>query len=357
MNSRLILFNKQLERCACDAHVGTVKCPILIKDIDNRGLTETKYMYIPLDVVVAIGDTITCNNKKYMVLNINGTDCYNEVVVQEIYHFIKVKYSWLSVMIFNCIVDVATQTMIDTTYLVQEKTTINIQLQRNTTSRQIRKGTRFFMFDVPYTVDSITYENGNILKLRCNVDGIKPTDDTVNQIADNSQFNPPAIKYTITSSAGAGGTISPLGSVEVEKGKLQAFTITPNEGYEIDTVLVDSVSTVISNNQYTFSNVSADHVISVTFKEKPVASNLVIKEINETNELYKGYENQYALYDGVNQLNSVTWSMDVTWATIRQDGKYCWLKFDSLKDVGKIIVLSALYNGTTYTKSVETTTF
>ena len=74
--------------------------------------------------------------------------------------------------------------------------------------------------------------------------------------------------YTITASAGEGGSIAPTGSVTVDEGANQTFTITLNEGYEIADVLVDSSSVLgqLSGNSYTFTNVQADHTISVTFR-------------------------------------------------------------------------------------------
>ncbi|MFC1725510.1 FISUMP domain-containing protein [candidate division KSB1 bacterium] len=69
---------------------------------------------------------------------------------------------------------------------------------------------------------------------------------------------------TITTSAGIGGTISPSGTVTVNSGSSQTFTITPNSGYSIASVSVDGVSQGAISS-YTFSNVTADHTISATF--------------------------------------------------------------------------------------------
>ncbi|MDD4136493.1 MAG: PKD domain-containing protein, partial [Methanoregula sp.] len=70
--------------------------------------------------------------------------------------------------------------------------------------------------------------------------------------------------YTITASAGTGGTISPSGSVSVTHGGDQPFTITRNPYYHISSVLVDDVSNGTISS-YTFSNVTAPHTISATF--------------------------------------------------------------------------------------------
>ena len=74
---------------------------------------------------------------------------------------------------------------------------------------------------------------------------------------------------TITASAAAGGTISPSGSVVVTAGYNQTFVMTPNYGYAVSNVVVDSVSQgeVYS---YTFTGVVAPHTISVTFRPLPM---------------------------------------------------------------------------------------
>ena len=73
--------------------------------------------------------------------------------------------------------------------------------------------------------------------------------------------------YTIAASAGNGGTIAPAGDVSVTHGNDKEFAITPDEGYEVEDVLVDSVS-VGAVATYKFENVTSDHTIHVTFKLK-----------------------------------------------------------------------------------------
>lgn len=76
------------------------------------------------------------------------------------------------------------------------------------------------------------------------------------------------LTYAITASAGAGGTISPSGSTHVSHGDSQTYTITPNAGYEIESVTVDGISQGAVSS-FTFSNVTAAHTISVTFRQIP----------------------------------------------------------------------------------------
>ena len=77
----------------------------------------------------------------------------------------------------------------------------------------------------------------------------------------------PVTEYTITSTTGANGSISPSGTVKVVSGGSQTFTITPATGYEIDTLKVDG-SAVSSVTSYTFNNVDKAHTIEATFKKK-----------------------------------------------------------------------------------------
>jgi parallel beta-helix repeat protein len=76
--------------------------------------------------------------------------------------------------------------------------------------------------------------------------------------------------FTITASAGAGGSISPSGSVNVAYGDDQTFTVTPNSGYQVASVLMDGVP---ATAPYTFTNVIADgHTISATFEPIPTST-------------------------------------------------------------------------------------
>ena len=70
--------------------------------------------------------------------------------------------------------------------------------------------------------------------------------------------------FNITASAGAGGSISPNGSVSVNYGDSQSFTITPDTGFYILDVSVDG-SSIGPVNTYTFINVQATHTITATF--------------------------------------------------------------------------------------------
>ena len=70
--------------------------------------------------------------------------------------------------------------------------------------------------------------------------------------------------YTITATAGGGGSVSPSGAVKVNSGANQTFTVTSNAGYHVSDVAVDGVSQGAITS-YTFSNITVNHTIAATF--------------------------------------------------------------------------------------------
>ena len=76
--------------------------------------------------------------------------------------------------------------------------------------------------------------------------------------------------YTITVTQTDNGQISPE-TINVNYGGSQSFTITPDNGYSITSLTIDS-STVEIASEYTFSNVHASHTITATFAPTPTSS-------------------------------------------------------------------------------------
>ena len=70
--------------------------------------------------------------------------------------------------------------------------------------------------------------------------------------------------YAIRASAGKGGSISPKGTVRVEKNDSKTYTIIADKGYAIADVTVNGKS-VGAVDSYTFKNVTSDQTIHATF--------------------------------------------------------------------------------------------
>jgi uncharacterized repeat protein (TIGR02543 family) len=124
-----------------------------------------------------------------------------------------------------------------------------------------------------YTVSKEGYNNasGNV-----NVDG----DETVNVTLTKKS-------YTIAATAGAGGSINPSGNVNVEHGANQTFTITPNENYNIEDVLVDGES-VGPRATYTFNNVTTNHTIHAAFSLLPPPTYTVTFNVSDDQGVVQG---------------------------------------------------------------------
>ena len=74
------------------------------------------------------------------------------------------------------------------------------------------------------------------------------------------------VEFDIEISAGENGSASPSGIQRVQENESLTVVFTPSEGYTYDSVLVDGEEGTLTNGTYVFSNVLADHEISVTFK-------------------------------------------------------------------------------------------
>ena len=71
--------------------------------------------------------------------------------------------------------------------------------------------------------------------------------------------------YTITASSGANGSITPSGAINVNSGASQTFTIKPNSAAFQAVLTVDGLPATLTNNTYTFSDVTSPHTIAVSF--------------------------------------------------------------------------------------------
>ena len=125
--------------------------------------------------------------------------------------------------------------------------------------------------DIYMIGDKVTF-NGNAYESVINNNSWSPTDY-------------PAGWKSIPNDVGtANGSINPEGSIEVNKTESQLFTMLPNSGFKVKYIEVDGVS-IGNPNSYTFSNVIANHTISVEFEKgvTPVNNPPTVQIINPAN--------------------------------------------------------------------------
>ena len=75
------------------------------------------------------------------------------------------------------------------------------------------------------------------------------------------------LNYSINSSAGTNGTISPIGQISIEQGKNKTFNAKPNTGYEVDQWYVNGRNVPGSEGEESITlNITGDTYVLVTFK-------------------------------------------------------------------------------------------
>ncbi|MBQ6275219.1 MAG: hypothetical protein IJK62_00750, partial [Bacteroidales bacterium] len=104
----------------------------------------------------------------------------------------------------------------------------------------------------------------------------------------------PAVTYTITLTVGEHGTVyyndeAVSTSVTVNENAEPAFTITPETGYRVASVIVDggtNVTTELVANVYTFAAVTENHTLAVTFEEIPATTYTITLTVGEHGTVY-----------------------------------------------------------------------
>ena len=100
---------------------------------------------------------------------------------------------------------------------------------------------------------SISGDRDSIELSNCNIDSL-----LINGVEQ--------ISYVIIAYAGEGGTITPEGDIRVSANGSQSFTITPEPGYRIQSVVIDGTD-VGAKSVHEFKSVIRDHTITVTFQK------------------------------------------------------------------------------------------
>ena len=114
---------------------------------------------------------------------------------------------------------------------------------------------------VGYTLDSVMVDSENVGEVYNYVFSDVHEDHTIEVFfsAIDTQT------YTIHAEAGEHGTITPEGDSTVVRGSSVTYVFTADEYYSIDSVIVDGNVLPTPVRSYTFSNVTDDHTIRVTF--------------------------------------------------------------------------------------------
>ena len=100
--------------------------------------------------------------------------------------------------------------------------------------------------------------------------GIDAQTAALEEALEKLETQPETETYTVTASAGEGGSIDPSGEFEVQAGGSVTFTITAEEGYKVSDVTVNGVSAG-PVTEYTLTDVSEDTTVEASFEEEEPA--------------------------------------------------------------------------------------
>jgi hypothetical protein len=73
------------------------------------------------------------------------------------------------------------------------------------------------------------------------------------------------VYFTIESTSGQHGKITPEGAVSVEKNEQKVFSIVPDDGFEISQLIIDGI-TVNQSDTYTFTDITKNYAIAANFR-------------------------------------------------------------------------------------------
>ncbi len=175
-----------------------------------------------------------------------------------------------------------------------------------------------FTPDVGHELYKATVNGNDIMPL------VEDNKYTINGVIDDIRLNAEfsLIHYHIKTSCSAGGSVS-VSSYSVLYGEDVTFTVTPSEGYEIESITLNGndITSNFSNGSYTLKGVTADQELYATFKPLVYAvqiscgSNGTVSVDSETVEYgqsvtftitpNEGYMIEEVLYNGNDVTNKV----------------------------------------------------
>ena len=172
-----------------------------------------------------------------------------------------------------------------------------------------------FIPDNGYRIKSVLVNSSNVTSYLSN------NQYTISNISKNTTVEVtfeaiPTTTYTLSITASGNGSASYSGyttrnktnTYSVSSGSSATITFTPDNGYKIKSVLVNSsnVTSSVSNNQYTISNISKNTTVEVTFEAIPTTTyTLSITASGSGSASYNGYTtrnktNSYTVNSGSN---------------------------------------------------------
>ncbi len=182
-----------------------------------------------------------------------------------------------------------------------------------------------------YNVSAITVDGTNVIANAVNTNGVYTY--TMAPVAANATITATMTQktFTITTNAGANGTIT--GPATVNYGANATYTITPAAGYVVENVTVDGMN-MGAITSYIFTNVVANHTIAATFRMEDcdIPTNMHTVDITTSTATFMWYhptansfEIQYKAVDATAFTSATVTGMSYEVANLMPGTSYVWM--------------------------------
>lgn len=252
------LFQNQLRLYGEEISIKEASYKAIIRKQDSN-------IILPFDVNLALYDVFIYEGIQFITTEVKTVNnVYNVFKYQRLCHTLNVKTSSNDMVHIPCIPKDSKSVVANGTSISTLSSSLEVRVQDNETNRLINTNFRFFVYDYVWKVKTVSMSEEGSLIYYCDMDSITSDDDKNNHVASDVLEVP--IYYNVVIQSSENGTVT-----SNVKGKLLAdtsvtLTITSDEGYELDTLMINELPCVVEGDTYNFT-LTQDTVIVCTFKE------------------------------------------------------------------------------------------
>ena len=259
--------NGTIEADKTTAHVGDV--------VTLTNTPKEDYVFVSYTVTDAEGNPVTVENNKFTMPASN-------VTVTATFRALEVTYSikWGEGDSWSTVNNIAMTKGADGKWISTQATEMTATSQfkvyksvrdGETLSSETWLGKEYQVTELPATIEGLAEETPNITLSKAGTYSFS-YDPVTNTLVVTGEIEPE--KYTITVAEGIEhGTVVP-DKTEAAAGETVTLTVTPAEGYELETLTVMNGETAVEVTNNTFVMPAGDVTITATFKESIVNYNL-----------------------------------------------------------------------------------
>lgn len=252
------LFQNQLRLYGEEISIKGTSYKAIIRKQDSN-------IILPFDVNLALYDVFIYEGMQFITTEVKTiNNVYNVFKYQRLCHSLNVKTSSNEVIHIPCIPKDSKSVIASGTSISTLSSSLEIRVQDNETNRLIKTSFRFFVYDYVWIVKTVSSEEDGVLIYYCDIDSITTDDDKNNHVAGDMLEVP--IYYNLTIQPSQNGTVTSNVKGKVLADTSVILTITSNDDYELDTLIVNEVPCTVEGSTYSFT-LTQNTIVVCTFKE------------------------------------------------------------------------------------------